>query len=206
MGYIVVVGDGKLEASVRALLPNYQVLGPSTDPDLADPVTSLEPIRTLVEAGRAPDAVVTTSIPGFTVLGQVPHLSPTRCYVQSEESIWPAQTVRWLTEATGMAVLAGPEALPALILGRSTAGEGNQEPTIPEPMGMVSIEVGQPGAPIRPSDFEWAEAAPVQVPPAPVTLHEEAPAPAGAVIDAGGPPQTAYLPTDLLRPLRPRGR
>lgn len=206
MGYIVVVGDGKLEASVRSLLPNYQVLGPSTDPDLADPVTSLEPIRTLVDAGRAPDAVVTTSIPGFTVLGQVPHLSPTRCYVQSEESIWPAPTVRWLTEATGMALLASPEALPALILGRSTAGEGSQEATIPEPMSVISIEAGLPGAPGRASDFEWAEAAPVQVPPAPVTLDEESPPRAGAVIDAGGPPQTAYLPTDLLRPLRPRGR
>lgn len=205
MNLVVVVGDGELETAVRALLPNYQVLGGSTDPDLSDPVTSLEPIRTLVEAGRPPDAVVTTAVPGFTVLGQVPHLSPTRCFVHAEDTIWPTQTVRWLTEATGMALLPGPEALPALILGRSTAGDGGPAGPALESISMLATHPDEPAPATRAADFQWAEAAPVQVPPAPVSLEEEQPPPPGAVIDAGGPPQTAYVPTDLLRPLRPRG-
>ncbi|MGA9775350.1 MAG: hypothetical protein WBU92_05455, partial [Candidatus Dormiibacterota bacterium] len=122
MAIVVVVGDSALAIRVRHLLPNFKVVGPDADPDLADPITSLEPIRSLVESGSGPDAVVCSAHPGFTLLGQVPHLSPTRCFVDASGSIWPPETVRWMAEATGMTVLPATESLPALLLGRSSPG------------------------------------------------------------------------------------
>lgn len=207
MGQVVVVGGAELAERVRRLLPNFEVLGPDSEPLLEDPVTGLETVRSLVDSGAGPDSVVCAALPGFALFGQVPRLSPTRCFISPEGSVWPAETVRWMAEAVGMTVLPALEALPALLLGRSG-------PPLPPPRGLTAVV--EPAAPPRPSaaasspttapDYDWAAETPVQVPPPPVSLDPTPASPRPQVIDAGGPPQTAYLPTDLLRPLRPRRR
>lgn len=209
-GIVVVVGDPGLAVEVRRLMPTFRVVGQDSDPDFGDPVTSLEPIRSLLESGSGPDAVVCAAQPGFNLIGQLPHLSPTRCFVSPSGSIWPPETVRWMAESTGMTVLPSPEALPALLLGRSAPGGAREtgltvDPN-PLPATVAAIE-GLEGASARERptpDFEWANETPIQVPPPPVSLDPGSTRQRPQVVDAGGPPQTAYLPTDLLRPLRPR--
>ncbi len=208
MGQVVVVGGAELAERVRRLLPNFEVLGHDSEPELEDPVTALETVRSLLDSGSGPDSLVCSALPGFALLGQVPRLSPSRCFVTPEGSVWPGETVRWMAEAVGMIVLPALEALPAMLLGRSGT-------PLPAPRGLTAVVEPAPAAPRPPSrarqappapTYDWASATPVQVPPPPVSL-DPTPAPAAPqVIDAGGPPQTAYEPTDVLRPLRPRRR
>ena len=208
MGQVVVVGSAELAERVRRLLPNFDVLGPDSEPELEDPVTSLETVRSLLDSGSSPDSLVCSALPGFALLGQVPRLSPSRCFVTTEGSAWPGETVRWMAEAVGMIVLPGLEALPAMLLGRSG-------PPPSPPRGLTAVVETAPAPPHPPSPaspppaaptYDWAAETPVQVPPPPVSL-DPTPGPAAPqVIDAGGPPQTAYEPTDVLRPLRPRRR
>jgi hypothetical protein len=206
MSEVIVVGDAELQRRIRQLLPNFQVVGVAEDPDYGDPITSVALLRSLIERSDPPDAVVCSGSPGFTVLSQLPHFPPNRCYIHpSSPAAWPVETMRWMAEATGMALLPNLESLPAAILARGMQsphrpGEATgAPPTTPPPPGPAA-------APAQPEgDFAWADATPVQVPPPPVSLDPE-PAPrAPQVIDAGPVvPRSAYLPTDLLRPLRPR--
>jgi hypothetical protein len=216
---IVVVGDSELLQRARQLLPGFQVIGITDEPDLGDPASSLGLIRALIETGRAPDAVICAGVPSFTLLGQLHHYSAGRCFVDAAGSIWPPNTLRWIAEAAGMAVLPSLEAIPAALLGRAgppgaitgiTGNEGSSSSLelagfgggIAQREGAGAAEVASP-----PHDYAWASEPPIQVPPAPVQLRQEEPDPSRQVIDAGmgaAPQQTAYLPTDLLRQLRPR--
>ena len=206
MGQVVVVGGSELAERVRRLLPNFDVIGPDSEPELEDPVTSVEAVRSLLDSGSGPDSLVCSALPGFALLGQLSRLSPSRCFVIPEGSAWPEETVRWMAEAVGMVVLPALETLPAMLLGRSG-------PPLPPPRELTAVVEAAPAAPRPPipasapppaPTYDWAAETPVQVPPPPVSL-DPTPAPgAPQVIDAGGPPQTAYEPTDMLRPLRPR--
>jgi hypothetical protein len=213
---IVVVGDSELLQRARQLLPGFQVIGVTDEPDLGDPASSLGVIRALIETGRAPDAVVCAAVPSFTLLGQLHHYSAGRCFVDPTGSIWPPNTLRWIVEGAGMAVLPSLEAIPAALLGRAgppgaiSDSESFSSPLEPAGFrGGIAHLDGAGAAEItsRPQDYAWASEPPIQVPPAPVLLGQEAPDPSLQVIDAGtgpAPQQTAYLPTDLLRQLRPR--
>lgn len=210
MSSVVVVGDPDFVLRTRQLLPNFQVLGITDDAELGDPVTSITTIRRLIETSRPPEAVVCSGAPGFTLLSQLTHFSASRCFVcPTPAAGWPPATLQWITEATGMTLISSLDSLPAAMLGRGTVSPAGAS----DPPGQASTALApaaQPdsvSAPRGDRSYEWAEATPVQVPPPPVSLDRE-PAPTlPQIIDAGpGPsqPQTAYLPTDILRPLRPR--
>jgi hypothetical protein len=211
---IVVVGDSELLQRARQLLPGFQVIGVTDEPDLGDPASSLGVIRALIETGRPPDSVVCAGVPGFTLLGQLHHYSAGRCFVDPAGSIWPPNTLRWIAEAAGMAVLPSLEAIPAALLGRAgpppgavSDTEGFSSPLEPAGFGgsIAKLETAEVSS--RPPDYAWANEPAVQVPPAPVLLDQEASDAAPQVIDAGrgaAPQLTAYLPSDLLRQLRPR--
>ncbi|MHB1501061.1 MAG: hypothetical protein ACYCYK_07840 [Candidatus Dormibacteria bacterium] len=217
MSAVVVVGDAELELSTRQLLPNYQVMGIGQDPELGDPITSVAVLRALIETANPPDAVVCGGAPGFTILSQLPHFPPSRCYVCPGSSAgWPAETMRWIAEATGMTLLPQLESLPAAILARgapssprqqevSSAGPTAQRQLQPAPTATGAASATPPASP-RERDFSWADATPVQVPPPPVSLDTQPVSLAPQIIDAGPSPalRSAYLPRDLLRPLRPR--
>ncbi|MHB1575430.1 MAG: hypothetical protein ACYCX9_02800 [Candidatus Dormibacteria bacterium] len=209
MNEVVVVGDAELQRRTHQLLPNFQVIGIAEDPDFGDPITSVAPLRSLIESSDPPDAVVCSASPGFTALSQLAHFPPNRCFIHPSSPVgWPMETMRWMAEATGMALLPNLEALPAAILARglqpapkpqegpaALPAKRNQQPTPP----------GEDESDPRDRDFAWADATPVQVPPPPVSLDPEPVPRAPQVIDAGPQsPRSAYLPTDLLRPLRPR--
>lgn len=206
---LVVVGDAELLQHARRLLPNFEIRGIADNPELSDPITSLAVIRGLIEGGHSPDAVVCAGVPGFTLLSQLPHYSASRCFVHPGATIWPPATLQWITEATGMTLIPNLEALPVALLGRG----GLSDAASPEPEGFPSPRAGADPAAARREQsprsqgYEWADETPVQVPPAPVSLDREPARSEPQVIDAGPAPtpqQTAYLPTDLLRPLRPR--
>ena len=207
---MVVVGDVELLQRARQLLPSFEVRGVSDDPDLGDPITSLAVIRSMIERGHSPDAVICAGGPGFTLLSQLPHFSASRCFVHPGATIWPPATLQWMAEATGMTLIANLEALPVALLGRGGLSEAVPEgDAFPAPRSRPEADSPDaqgdptPGSP----DYEWANETPVQVPPAPVSLDREPARSEPQVIDAGPAPtpqETAYLPTDLLRPLRPR--
>jgi|GEM_PF-4543026 hypothetical protein len=214
MSVVVVVGDQDLYQRTRQLLPNFQVIGLVDEPELADPVTSVGPIRSLVDSTNTPDAVICGGSPGFTVLSQISQLSPSRCYVYPSESAgWPSDTLRWIAEATGMSLLPHLESLPAAILARGAVPAGPVETALssqaPPPTSSSGREPDGGGSRTAGGDdYSWADATPVQVPPPPVSLDQEPIPGPPQVIDAGPAPrapETAYLPTDVLRPLRPRG-
>ncbi len=203
------VGDAELQRRTHQLLPNFQVIGVAEDPDYGDPITSVALLRALIERSEPPDAVVCSGGPGFTVLSQLPHFPPSRCYIHpSSPAAWPLDTMRWMAEATGMALLPNLESLPAAILARGMqATHKPAETAAAPPTKPASAPTPAPAAPpAQPiQDFAWADATPVQVPPPPVSLDPEPVPRAPQVIDAGPVvPRSAYLPTDLLRPLRPR--
>jgi len=205
---VVVVGDVELVERARRLLPNFEVRGVTEDPELGDPITSLAVVRSLIESGHSPDAVVCAGVPGFTLLSQLPHFSASRCFVHPGSTIWPPATLQWMAEATGMTLIPNLEALPVALLGRGGLSEAASEGEgLPPPRTRPGAELAAaPGEAPRPG-YEWANETPVQVPPAPVLLDSEPARSEPQVIDAGpapGPQETAYLPTDLLRPLRPR--
>jgi hypothetical protein len=212
----VVVGDSELLQRARKLLPGFQVIGVTDEPALGEPASSVGVIRALIETGRAPDAVVSSGVPGFTLLGQLHHYSAGRCFVDPAGSIWPPSTLRWIAEAAGMAVLPSLEAVPAALLGRAgppggaSDTKGLTSPLEPAGFGGSIAQLEEAAAAAvasRPQDYAWASEPPIQVPPAPVRLRQEASDRSQQVIDAGrgpAPQLTAYLPTDLLRQLRPR--
>ncbi|MDA8332952.1 MAG: hypothetical protein M0027_17420 [Candidatus Dormibacteraeota bacterium] len=213
MSLVVVVGDQDLYQRTRQLLPNFQVIGLVDEPELADPVTSVGPIRSLIDSTNTPDAVVSGGSPGFTVLSQIAQLSPSRCYVYPGEAAgWPPDTLRWIAEATGMSLLPQLESLPAAILARGAVPAGPADPPLPAPPPQASTPTARKpdgrGVPTAGGgDYSWADATPVQVPPPPVSLDKDPVPGPPQVIDAGPAPrapETAYLPTDVLRPLRPR--
>lgn len=204
MGAVIVVGDAELQRRTRQLLPNFEVLGVAEDPDYGDPITSVARLRSLIERADPPDAVVCSGSPGFTVLGQLPHFPANRCFIHpGNASNWPLETLGWMAEATGMVLLPNLESLPAAILARGmqVAPRTKDAPVAPA----TSRPAGDREQSSRAPDFAWADTTPVQVPPPPVSLDPEPVPQAPQVIDAGSTPsRPAYLPTDLLRPLRPR--
>jgi len=214
MSSVVVVGDSDFALRTRQLLPNFQVLGVTDDAELGDPVTSVTTIRRLIESARPPEAVVCSGAPGFTLLSQLAHFSASKCFVcPTSVAGWPQATLQWITEATGMTLIPSLDSLPAAMLGRGTLaatgqsdtpGLAGQAPPAPPPAA-AQRDTGV--SPRGDRGYEWADETPVQVPPPPVSLDREPPPTVPQIIDAGpGPsqPQTAYLPTDILRPLRPR--
>ncbi|MHB8555345.1 MAG: hypothetical protein ACYDCB_06770, partial [Candidatus Dormibacteria bacterium] len=124
---VVVVGDAELVQRARQLLPSFEIMGVTERPELGDPVTSLATIRHLIEGGHAPDAVVFAAVPGFTLLSQLPHFSASRCFVHPGATIWPAATLRWMIEATGMTLIPSLEALPVALLGRGGLSDSASE-------------------------------------------------------------------------------
>jgi len=207
---VVVVGDVELLQRARRLLPSFEIRGVTDEPKLGDPITSLAVIRSLIESGHSPDAVVCAGGPGFTLLSQLPHFSASRCFVHPGATIWPPATLQWMAEATGMTLIANLEALPVALLGRGGLSEAAQQgdgfPAPPSRADVDSADAESESGPGGPG-YDWAKETPVQVPPAPVSLDREPARLEPQVIDAGpapSPQETAYLPTDLLRPLRPR--
>ncbi|MGC1183757.1 MAG: hypothetical protein WBA31_01215 [Candidatus Dormiibacterota bacterium] len=222
---LVVVGDASLAQRAADLLPTFQVIGAIDDLELADPATSLARIGGMLDRGQAPAGVLCSGNPGFTVLSQLRHFPANRCYIFPGDSPWPLPTLQCLVEAAGMTLLQNLESLPVALVGRTVEGvrrPGYEE--IPTGSGLEAEEsVGRlkaaqlqgatRSAEAQQSrardDFGWAEAPTVQVPPAPVSL-EAAPEdeiPASVVLDVSdnaGRSSSAYLPTDLLRVLRPR--
>jgi hypothetical protein len=223
---LVVVGDADLARRAAELVPSFQVIGAVEDLELADPATSLARIGAMLERGQVPTAVLCSGNPGFSVLSQLRHFPANRCYVFPGDSPWPLPTLQCLVEATGMTLLQNLDSLAVALVGRTVEGirrPGYEE--IPTGSGLEAeesvsrLKAAQAKVAARPpaakeqvparDDFGWADAPTVQVPPAPVSLE-------GAiadnelrsmVLDASDTPQrasSAYLPTDLLRALRPR--
>ncbi len=230
---LVVVGDADLERRASQLLPSFRVLGTAEDLALADPATSLAKIGALLDGGRVPVAVLCSGEPGFTVLCQIKRFPANRFYVYPGGSPWPLPTLQCLVEAAGMTLLQDLESLPVALVGRTV--EGVRRPgygEIPTGSGLAAAESverlraaappGTPATAARPAsqgarpapaadDFGWAETPTVQVPPAPVSLEtpETDIASLPRVVVAGEDQArhpSAYLPTDLLRALRPRSR
>lgn len=222
---LVVVGEASLAQRAAELVPSFNVVGAGEDLELADPATSLARIGAMLDRGQAPAAVLCSGNPGFTVLSQLRHFPANRCYVYPGDSPWPLPTLQCLVEAAGMTLLQNLESLPVALVGRTVQGvrrPGYEEiPTgsgleaeesvsrlkaaqIQNTTGPKDSEQSQPR-----DDFGWAEAPTVQVPPAPVSLEGaiEDDDPGSVILEASdGPLQaaSAYLPTDLLRMLRPR--
>jgi len=224
---LVVVGDADLARRAAELVPSFQVIGAVEDLELADPATSLARIGAMLERGQVPTAVLCSGNPGFSVLSQLRHFPANRCYVFPGDSPWPLPTLQCLVEATGMTLLQNLDSLAIALVGRTVEGvrrPGYEE--IPTGSGLEVEEsvsrlkaaqaqvAAQPPAAkqqggLARDDFGWADAPTVQVPPAPVSLE-------GAIADdqlrtivleASDTPRratSAYLPTDLLRVLRPR--
>jgi len=222
---LVVVGEAGLARRAAELVPSYRVLGAAEDLELADPATSLSRIGAMLDRGNAPAAVLCSGNPGFTVLSQLRHFPANRCYVFPGDSPWPLPTLQCLVEAAGMTLLQNLESLPVALGGRTVQGvrrPGYED--IPTGSGLEAEEsVGRlkaaqlqnatrpapTAAPPPRDDFGWAEAPTVQVPPAPVSLEGavEDDQLQPTVLDVSDTPQrsaSAYLPTDLLRVLRPR--
>lgn len=222
---LVVVGEAGLASRAAELVPSFRVVGAADDLELADPATSLARIGIMLDSGRPPAAVLCSGNPGFTVLSQLRHFPANRCYVFPGDSPWPLPTLQCLVEAAGMTLLQNLESLPVALVGRTVQGvrrPGYEE--IPTGSGLeaeASVsrlkaaqaqKAAQPKAVPQPrprDDFGWAEAPTVQVPPAPVSLEgaiedEELGAVILDVTDTPQPSVSAYLPTDLLRMLRPR--
>ncbi|MGC2193010.1 MAG: hypothetical protein WA751_11840 [Candidatus Dormiibacterota bacterium] len=223
---LVVVGEASLAQRAAELVPSFNVVGAVEDLELADPATSLARIGAMLDRGQPPAAVLCSGNPGFTVLSQLRHFPANRCYVYPGDSPWPLPTLQCLVEAAGMTLLQNLESLPVALIGRTVQGvrrPGYEE--IPTGSGLEAEESvsrlkaaqaqnasrpkGSQQSPPR-DDFGWAEAPTVQVPPAPVSLDGaiEDDDPGSVVLEASdGPLQaaSAYLPTDLLRMLRPRG-
>lgn len=222
---LVVVGEASLASRAAELVPSFEVVGADQDLELADPATSLARIGAMLDRGQAPAAVLCSGNPGFTVLSQLRHFPANRCYVFPGDSPWPLPTLQCLVEAAGMTLLQNLESLPVALVGRTVQGvrrPGYEEiPTgsgleVEESVGRLKAaqirNAARPSGPQQSAprdDFGWAEAPTVQVPPAPVSLEgaiEEA-EPGSVILDASDGPQqsaSAYLPTDLLRVLRPR--
>lgn len=222
---LVVVGDASLAQRAAALLPSFQVIGAVDDMELADPATSLARIGGMLDRGQAPAGVLCSGNPGFTVLSQLRHFPANRCYIFPGDSPWPLPTLQCIVEAAGMTLLQNLDSLPAALVGRTVEGvrrPGYEE--IPTGSGLEAedsigrLKAAQLQGATRSAeaqqsqardDFGWAEAPTVQVPPAPVSL-EAAPddqGPASMILDVSQNPEpssSAYLPTDLLRVLRPR--
>jgi len=222
---LVVVGEASLARRAAELVPSFNVVGAVEDLELADPATSLARIGAMLDRGQAPAAVLCSGNPGFTVLSQLRHFPANRCYVFPGDSPWPLPTLQCLVEAAGMTLLQNLESLPVALVGRTVPGvrrPGYQE--IPTGSGLKAkesvsrLKAAQvqhanrpPGAKQSPprDDFGWADAPTVQVPPAPVSLNGamEDENPGSVVLDVSDTPlqsASAYLPTDLLRVLRPR--
>ncbi|MGH7643669.1 MAG: hypothetical protein ACRENX_11805 [Candidatus Dormibacteria bacterium] len=222
---LVVVGEASLARRAAELVPSFHIVGAVEDLELADPATSLARIGAMLDRGQPPAAVLCSGNPGFTVLSQLRHYPANRCYVFPGDSPWPLPTLQCLVEAAGMTLLQNLESLPVALVGRTVKGvrrPGYEE--IPTGSGLAAEEsvsrlkaaqvqhasrpAGAQPAPNR-DDFGWADAPTVQVPPAPVSLdgaiEDEG---AGAVVlnvhDRPLASASAYLPTDLLRVLRPR--
>jgi hypothetical protein len=223
---LIVVGEASLARRAAELVPSFQVVGSEEDLELADPSTGLVRIGAMLEGGRTPAAVLCSGGLGFSLLSQIRHFPPNRCYVFPGESPWPLPTLQCLVEAAGMTLLQNLESLPVALGGRTVEGvrrPGYEE--IPTGSGLKAEEsvsrlkaaqlrgAQHPeGAPAPPAhdDFGWADAPTVQVPPEPVSLggelEDEPTAPVVLDISETPPPKSAsaYLPTDLLRILRPR--
>ncbi len=225
MNTLVVVGEPGLARRAAELVPSYQVMGAEQDADLADPSSGLVRIGSMLDRGNVPTAVLCSASPGFSALSQLRRYPPNRCYVFPGDSPWPLTTLQCLVEATGMTLLEDIESLPVALGGRTV--EGVHRPgyeVIPTGSGIEveeavvrlkaaqAQEASQPRAGGRgggADDFGWADATPIQVPPAPVSLDGElAHVNPRVVIDVSDPPAIsagpAYQPTDLLRALRPR--
>lgn len=222
---LVVVGEASLARRAAELVPSFRVLGAVEDLELADPATSLARIGAMLDRGQTPAAVLCSGNPGFSVLSQLRHFPANRCYVFPGDSPWPLPTLQCLVEAAGMTLLQNLESLPVALVGRTV--QGVRRPgyeAIPTGSGLEAEEsvsrlkaaqvrgASRPTSPPSPArdDFGWADAPTVQVPPAPVSLEDPADheMPAPRVVDVSDPPHgsaSAYLPTDLLRVLRPRG-
>jgi hypothetical protein len=224
---LVVVGEASLARRATELVPSFQVVGSEDDLELADPSTGLVRIGAMLEGGRTLTAILCSGGPGFTLLSQIRHFPPNRCYVFPGESPWPLPTLQCLVEAAGMTLLQNLESLPVALGGRTVEGvrrPGREE--IPTGSAMEAEESvsrlkaaqlrgAQPpegaSAPPAHDDFGWADAPTVQVPPEPVSLagefEEDQTAPRVIDVSETPPPKSAsaYLPTDLLRALRPRG-
>ncbi|HVB14419.1 MAG TPA: hypothetical protein VNH38_06670 [Candidatus Dormibacteraeota bacterium] len=222
---LVVVGEASLARRAAELVPSFQVVGAVDDLELADPATSLARIGAMLDRGQPPAAVLCSGNPGFTVLSQLRHFPANRCYVFPGDSPWPLPTLQCLVEAAGMTLLQNLESLPVALVGRTVQGvrrPGYED--IPTGSGLEAVEsvgrlkaaqvqhaarpAGGQESPPR-DDFGWADTPPVQVPPAPVSLEGaiEDEDLGSVVLDVGNYPQqsaSAYLPTDLLRVLRPR--
>jgi len=220
---LVVVGEANLARRAAELVPSFQVVGAVEDLELADPATSLARIGAMLDRGQPPAAVLCSGNPGFTVLSQLRHFPANRCYVFPGDSPWPLPTLQCLVEAAGMTLLQNLESLPVALVGRTVQGvrrPGYEE--IPTGSGLEAAEsvsrlkAAQVQNATRPNgtspprdDFGWADSPTVQVPPAPVSLDgaiedEDA---SSVTLDVSDRPQqsaSAYLPTDLLRMLRPR--
>jgi hypothetical protein len=221
---LVVVGDAGLAHRAAELLPSFRVVGAVDDLELADPATSLALIGEMLDRGQAPAGVLCSGNPGFTVLSQLRHFPANRCYIFPGDSPWPLTTLRCIVDAAGMTLLQNLESLPAAIVGR--AADGVRRPgyeAIPTGSGLEAeesvgrLKAAQIQGASRPEaksarvrdDFGWADAPTVQVPPAPVSLETAQDEEAGAsmILDVSENPErssSAYLPTDLLRVLRPR--
>ncbi len=226
LSLLVVVGDPDLARRAAQLVPSFRVVGAVEDLELADPATSLARIGSMLDRGIAPAAVLCSGNPGFTILSQLRHFPANRCYVFPGDSPWPLPTLQCLVEAAGMTLLQNLDSLPVALVGRTVEGvrrPGYEE--IPTGSGLEAeesverLKAAQNHSPARPpnpnppgpgEDFGWAEAPTVQVPPAPVSLEgaiEAAPRSKVVLEVSASQPEggSAYLPTDLLRVLRPRG-
>jgi hypothetical protein len=210
---IVVVGDSELFQRARHVLSGFRVIGVTDDPGLGDPASGVGVIRGLIETGHPPDAVVCAGVPSFTLLGQIHHYSAGKCFVDPTGAIWPPNTLQWIAEAAGMTVLSSLEAVPAVLLGRAGPPSPISDDSVAPALELAGFGGGTArpdgdGEAVQPpQDYAWASEPPIQVPPAPVRLGHGAADPLRQVIDAGAgaaPQQTAYLPTDLMRQLRPR--
>ena len=222
---LVVVGEASLARRAAELVPSFHVVGAVEDLELADPATSLARIGAMLDRGQPPAAVLCSGNPGFTVLSQLRHFPANRCYVYPGDSPWPLPTLQCLVEAAGMTLLQNLESLPVALVGRTVPGVRRPGyEAIPTGSGLEAEESvsrlkaaqvrnanrppGTQQSPPR-DDFGWADAPTVQVPPAPVSLDgaiDDEP-PGSVVLDVSDAPQrsaSAYLPTDLLRVLRPR--
>jgi hypothetical protein len=216
---LVVVGDADLARRAAQLVPSFRVVGAVEDRELADPATSLARIGAMLDRGQAPAAVLCSGNPGFTVLSQLRHFPANRCYVFPGDSLWPLPTLQCLVEAAGMTLLQNLESLPVALVGRTVQGvrrPGYED--IPTGSGLeaeesisrlkaAQVQNATQSQPLE--DFGWAEAPTVQVPPAPVSLPGAIAADdrGSMILDASDGLQqsaSAYLPTDLLRVLRPR--
>lgn len=225
MNTLVVVGEASLARRAAELVPSYRVVGSVEELELADPATSVARIGAMLDRGDTPAAVLCSGNPGFSVLSQLRHFPANRCYVFPGETPWPLPTLQCLVEASGMTLLQNLESLPVALSGRTV--EGVRRPgyeDIPTASGLEAdesvgrLKAAQAEKALRPTpvaagptrdDFGWVDAPKVQVPPAPVSLDGaiEDDELESLVLDVSDIPQastSAYLPTDLLRMLRPR--